>query len=181
MSGRIVAAAALFGAASLSLLACGGRPETSPRVAHVEIGDHETGYASWYGPDYHGNQTASGERYNMFDLTAAHRTWPFGTRVRVQNLENGKSVVVRINDRGPFVRGRILDLSYRAAREIECSRDGSAKVRIEVVELADARASEGVDPEHALKDAVGVVPLAEQCSLGIVDLHVRQGGDPVLP
>jgi len=169
-------------AAALSAACGGGRPHSSPEALRVSVGDHETGYASWYGPDYHGNRTASGERYNMFDLTAAHPTWPFGTMVRVLNLENDRSVVVRINDRGPFSKGRIIDLSYKAAREIEISRSGTVRVRIEVVALPEGpRASEGMDLEDLLEHAVRVVPLSEEDALGIVDLHVRERRDAVLP
>jgi len=89
--------------------------------------------ASWYGHPYHGRPTSSGEIYNMYDLTAAHRTLPFGTRVRVQNLESGQSVDVRINDRGPFVEGRIIDLSYSAAQAIGLVGPGTARVRLEIL------------------------------------------------
>jgi hypothetical protein len=172
----------LIAAALLSSACGGGRPRAAPEAPRVVVGDHETGYASWYGPDYHGNRTASGERYNMFELTAAHPTWPFGTMVKVVNLENNRSVVVRINDRGPFAEGRIIDLSYKAAREIEFSRSGTVKVRIEVVALPQGpRTSEGVDLEDLLQDAVGIVPLPEEDPLRIVDLHVRERGDAVLP
>lgn len=92
------------------------------------------GYASWYGPGFHGRRTASGEIFNMYDYTAAHRSLPFGTRVRVTNLKNGKSVVVRINDRGPAKKDRIIDLSYQAAKKIDMIRDGIVKVRVEVIE-----------------------------------------------
>ncbi len=84
--------------------------------------------ASWYGPGFQGRRTASGERFNAHALTAAHKTLPFGTRVRVVNRQNGRSVVVRINDRGPHVRGRMIDLSRAAARAIGLS--GAAKVAI---------------------------------------------------
>jgi len=90
----------------------------------------ETGIASWYGNPYHGRATASGEIYDMEKLTAAHRTLPFHTWVRVENLSNHKSVVVKINDRGPFVHGRIIDLSRAAARHIELLGPGTVKVRI---------------------------------------------------
>ena len=100
-----------------------------PRGCRFQIG-----MASWYGPGYHGNTCASGEIYNMYELTAAHRDLPFGTYVRVTNLRNGKRVVVRINDRGPFKRGRIIDLSYAAARKIGMVREGSTKVRIEIID-----------------------------------------------
>jgi rare lipoprotein A len=94
----------------------------------------QTGIASWYGPGFDGKKTASGEIFNRRALTAAHKTLPFDTRVRVVNLENGKSVVVRINDRGPFVGNRIIDLSERAAREIDMIRSGTARVRLELLD-----------------------------------------------
>lgn len=89
------------------------------------------GYATWYGGKFHGRRTASGEVYNMYDFTAAHRTLPFGTIVRVTNLKNKKSVIVRINDRGPWIRRNIIDLSYAAARKIGIG--GRVKVKIEVL------------------------------------------------
>ncbi len=92
-----------------------------------------SGKASWYGERFHGRQTASGERYNMNAMTAAHRTLPFGTRVRVTNKSNGRSVVVRINDRGPFVGGRVIDLSYAAARRVGMVNSGTAPVRVDVL------------------------------------------------
>ena len=91
------------------------------------------GMASWYGEEYHGRPTASGEIFDMYKLTAAHRKLPLGTRLRVTNLKNRKRVIVKVNDRGPFVRGRIIDLSYGAARKIGMIEDGVAKVRIEIV------------------------------------------------
>jgi len=94
------------------------------------------GYASWYGRRYHGRRTASGERFNMNAPTAAHRTLPFGTLVRVTNMANGRSVVVRINDRGPFVRRRIIDVSRRAAEALGFVRDGTARVRVRLVQPA---------------------------------------------
>ncbi|MGQ9633276.1 MAG: septal ring lytic transglycosylase RlpA family protein [Bryobacteraceae bacterium] len=104
-----------------------------PAPAAVRPGTVETGIASWYGHPYHGRRTASGEIYNMEKLTAAHRTLPFGTWVEVTNLDNRKRVRVRITDRGPFVEGRIIDLSLAAAREIDMVRAGIVKVRVEVV------------------------------------------------
>lgn len=91
------------------------------------------GMASWYGPGFHGNRSASGERFNQNALTAAHRSLPFGTKVRVTNVRNGRSVVVRINDRGPFTRGRIIDLSAAAARIVGVMQSGVAPVRVEVL------------------------------------------------
>lgn len=91
------------------------------------------GRASWYGYRFHGRRTANGERFNATEYTAAHRNLPFGTKVRVTNLRNGRSVVVRINDRGPYVGGRIIDLSKAAARAIGMLYSGTAPVRMEVI------------------------------------------------
>jgi rare lipoprotein A len=91
----------------------------------------EEGVASWYGADFHGRKTACGERYDMHALTAAHRILPMHTQVRVINIENGRSVVLRINDRGPFAKERIIDLSYAAAKELDVVRKGTARVRVE--------------------------------------------------
>ena len=94
----------------------------------------EEGTASFYAKSLEGNRTASGEPYRSGGLTAAHRTLRFGTKVRVTNLDNGKSVTVRVNDRGPHVKGRIIDLSYRAAKKIGMVEKGSVKVRLEVLQ-----------------------------------------------
>jgi rare lipoprotein A len=96
-------------------------------------GHTEEGIASWYGDDFHGKATANGECYNMYAFTAAHRTLPLPTVVRVTNLENNKSVVVKVNDRGPFARGRIIDLSYAAAQSIGMVGKGTAPVRVEAI------------------------------------------------
>ena len=93
----------------------------------------ERGLASWYGPGFHGKQAANGETYDMNAMTAAHRTLPFDTMVEVRNRDNGQRVQVRINDRGPFVRGRIIDLSHEAARRLEMIGPGVARVEIRVV------------------------------------------------
>jgi rare lipoprotein A len=90
----------------------------------------EVGVASYYAHKYHGKKTASGETYNMHDMTAAHRTLAFGSEVRVTNLTNGNSVVVRINDRGPYARGRVIDLSLAAARKLDMVRTGVARVEV---------------------------------------------------
>lgn len=100
------------------------------------VASAQEGIASWYGKDWHGRLTASGEVFNMYDYTAAHRTLPFQTRVRVTLLSTGRSVVVRINDRGPFVQGRLIDLSMAAARRIGLLDSGLAKVRIEVLKTS---------------------------------------------
>jgi rare lipoprotein A len=100
------------------------------------IGYRERGIASWYGKKFHGRKTSNGETYNMYAMTAAHKTLPMGTRLRVSNLNTNKTVIVRINDRGPFVRGRIIDLSYSAAKEIDMISTGTAPVEIAVIESA---------------------------------------------
>jgi rare lipoprotein A len=96
-------------------------------------GYHERGVASWYGPDFHGLRTATGERYDMFAMTAAHKTLPIPCYARVTNLVNGRSIVVRINDRGPFVANRIIDLSYTAASKLDMIRNGTAFVQVEAL------------------------------------------------
>jgi rare lipoprotein A len=93
----------------------------------------QVGAASYYGRDHHGRSTANGERFDMNGMTAAHRSLPFGTRVRVTNLDNGRQAVLRINDRGPFERHRILDVSYAAARRLGFAARGIARVRIEIL------------------------------------------------
>lgn len=92
------------------------------------------GEASWYGSRYHGRKTSSGERYNKNDMTAAHKTLPFGTKVKVTNLDNNEWVIVRINDRGPFVGDRIIDVSEAAARKLEFHGQGIGNVKVEVLE-----------------------------------------------
>lgn len=115
---------------------CGPRliPPERP-MARVEVGYVENGTASWYGSDFHGRKTSSGETYNMHDMTAAHRTLPFQTVVRVENTATGGRADVRINDRGPFVAGRFLDLSYGAAKALEIVGPGTAKVQMTVIGL----------------------------------------------
>ncbi len=108
----------------------------------------ETGIASWYGPDFHGKRTANGELYDMNQVTAAHKTLPMPCLVRVTNLDNGRQIIVRVNDRGPYARGRILDLSRRGAQLLGFERTGTAKVRVQIMAresqaLADA-ARQGV-------------------------------------
>jgi len=115
---------------ALALLAgCAGPRSLAPRGRAPEIG-----IASFYGPEFQGRETASGSRYRKNGLTAAHRTLPFGTKVRVTNLENGRSVVVVVTDRGPHRKGRVIDLSKRAARELRMLRDGVTRVSLDVVD-----------------------------------------------
>lgn len=109
------------------------RPKLPQQISLGSVRIRLNGMASWYGPGFHGNRSASGERYNQNALTAAHRSLPFGTKVRVTNTRNGRSVVVRINDRGPHIRGRIIDLSAAAARIVGVMQSGVAPVRVEVM------------------------------------------------
>ena len=118
LTAAVILVAASLGCATTGPLA-GGRSE-------------EVGLASYYGREHDGRRTASGEMFDMNEMTAAHRTLPFGTRVRVTDLANGRQVTVRINDRGPFRRGRIVDLSYAAARKLGIVGRGVAKVRVAV-------------------------------------------------
>ncbi|MDG2303756.1 MAG: septal ring lytic transglycosylase RlpA family protein [Candidatus Binatia bacterium] len=131
------------GLAALMLLApaCATRAPQSPSTT--------VGVASWYGPGFHGRATASGERYDQNEMTAAHRTWPLGTPVRVTHLENGRSIVVRINDRGPYVDDREIDLSYGAAQRLGMVQAGTAEVRLDPI-----RTYEG--PPRAVRFAVQV-------------------------
>ena len=103
----------------------------SPSSAATKIA--QSGVASYYGPGFHGRRTANGEAFDMHAMTAAHRTLPFGTKVKVTNLANGKSAIVRVNDRGPYANGRIIDLSVAAAKQIGSTSSGTARVTLEVL------------------------------------------------
>lgn len=113
----------------LAVLACSCHRKHIP-AASAEISGSETGLASFYAESYNGRKTANGEIFHSSAMTAAHKTLPFGTKVKVTNLKNGKSVKVRINDRGPFVTGRIIDLTRAAAKKIDMVNDGVVKVKI---------------------------------------------------
>ena len=101
---------------------------------HPEV---QIGIASYYGKKFHRKLTANGQRFNMYKVSAAHKTLPLGTRVKVTNLNNGKLIRLTINDRGPFKKGRILDLSYKAAQKLGFVNEGTTKVRIDVIKLGD--------------------------------------------
>src|SRR5208283_4969508 len=107
------------------------KPEVPKQIAKNK--PYQVGTASWYGEDFEGKPTASGEDYEMYDMTAAHPTLPLGTYVRVTNLHNGRAVVVKVNDRGPIVEGRIIDLSYGAAQALQFEHRGLQKVRLDLV------------------------------------------------
>ncbi|WP_241856152.1 septal ring lytic transglycosylase RlpA family protein [Sulfurimonas lithotrophica] len=133
-------------------------PTMKPYIIHgkkyypdiVEVGDTYNGIASWYGPDFHGKLTSNGETYNMHDMTAAHKTFPMNTIVKVVNVENGLSTVVRINDRGPFVGTRIIDLSNAAAHKISMVNKGTANVKLEVLGF-QSKGSTKIEPKEKLK------------------------------
>ena len=121
----------------LTVCACARREVRYERFERGKMVQYrEVGIASWYGKDYHGRKTANGEVYDMYAMTAAHCTLPFNTRVRVTNPGNGKKTELRINDRGPFVAGRIIDLSYTGARAIDMLGTGTAKVTVEAIGFA---------------------------------------------
>ena len=137
-------------AAALVVVVLAGAACARPQPVPEKIpAFRQEGEASWYGPGLHGRTTASGERYDMHALTAAHPTLPFNTLVKVTVLRSGRTVVVRINDRGPFVEGRIVDLSRAAAEALRLTQGGVARVRIEVVGRAAAPAAVKRDPGAA--------------------------------
>src|SRR6201996_6780362 len=154
-AGFVIVAAGLAAACASTPPPSGGGGVRIPQNAGVykvgnpyQIGDtwyypkeqpdyDETGIASWYGPTFYGHRTANGEMYDGSEFTAAHRTLPMPVNVRVTNLDNGKSIVVRVNDRGPYAKGRIIDLSARAAQLLDVVKTGTARVRVTYIGRAD--------------------------------------------
>lgn len=122
---------ALFSLIATSMVSCANTTTADPSKPK---GKTQTGIASWYGPEF--KKTASGERYDPSSLTAAHRTLPFGTMVRVTSLRTGRTVVVRINNRGPYRKGRIIDMSRAAAQQLNMMKSGITKVEVEVLPVA---------------------------------------------
>jgi rare lipoprotein A len=118
----------------------------------------ETGIASWYGPDFHGKRTANGELYDMNQVTAAHKTLPMPSLVRVTNLENGRTIVVRVNDRGPYSRGRIIDMSRRGAQLLGFERGGTAKVRVQIMARESQALADAARNGQLLVDIAGIDP-----------------------
>jgi rare lipoprotein A len=140
---------------------------------YVRVGDTMTGISSWYGPNFHGKETSNGEQYNMHAMTAAHKTWPMDTMVRVQNLDNGKSAVVRINDRGPFVKGRVIDRSYAAGKKLGLDKTGIARVKLTVLGFA----GKIYHPTEAQKKAHTPAPEVQLSDFGVqVGAFRRQEG-----
>ena len=118
------------------------QPESASEAPQFEP---QFGAASWYGKRFHGRRTANGERYNMYEMTAAHKTLPFGANVRVTRLDKGYWVIVRINDRGPYARNRIIDLSYAAARRLDMLGSGSSRVRLDVLSVPETDEDAGTE------------------------------------
>lgn len=173
--------ATVVAAASGLLAACASHPAPPP-MRSVETGWQQEGEASWYGPGFHGRQTASGEVYDMEAMTAAHRELPFGSRIHVVNLDNGLETWVRINDRGPFARGRVLDLSRAAARKLDMLGSGTARVRLEVLDgvaaATPARAAAPVAiPESCTLVQVGA--FAEHRNAAELTRRLEARGEPV--
>jgi rare lipoprotein A len=137
----LAAAGAFLLTALLLAAACATAkgPTPAPKTPEQWSTFRQEGMASWYGPTFHGKTTANGERYNMLGMTAAHKQLPFNTLVKVTNLANGVATVVRINDRGPFLKGRILDLSYAAAQALKANGPGTIRIRLEVVGTAPSK------------------------------------------
>lgn len=141
----------------------------------LRAGRTQEGMASWYGPGFDGRRTASGERFDMHEVSAAHRTLPFGTRISVRRLDTGKSVVVTVNDRGPFVRGRVVDLSLGAARKIGLDRDGIARVVLDVVSWpSDAPDAIFTVQVGAFQDPANAGRLRERLSERWDDVHIQE-------
>jgi rare lipoprotein A len=173
-----------------ALAGCGHKRSTRsvpppPRPARVtpipvEVGHTETGVASWYGNPYHGRQAANGETYDMEKMTAAHRTMPFNTWVRVYDLDNGKTTDVRITDRGPFVGGRIIDLSRAAARELEMIGPGTARVRLEVIRAPETLPTE-TQPVATFAVQVGAYRNRGNAEIIRMDMEKRFGMAQVVP
>ncbi len=141
-------------------------------------GYNETGTASWYGRDFHGKLTANGERYDMHALSAAHKTLPLPTLVRVTNLENGRSVVVRVNDRGPFVKNRLIDLSFAAANALGYTKQGTARVRVQTLGSNTRIASNRPVPRAPARKTTAVVaaaPKIKHKSPAIPGMYVQLG------
>lgn len=160
--------------ASISKRGIGARP--TENYSKIE-GYSQVGVASWYGVDEDGGKTASGERFSKNSYTAAHQTLPIGTMARVVNLENGRDVIVKINDRGPFKKGRIIDLSYAAAKSIEMLGKGTAKVRVEVVSIP-GRKSDYFDAKYTVqvgsfKDKQDALGLKEQLDGSLGDVRIE--------
>jgi rare lipoprotein A len=192
----VTVAAAALAAACASTPPGGGGVRLPPNAGVYKVGNpyqidgtwyypheqpdyDETGIASWYGPTFYGHHTANGEMYDGSQLTAAHRTLPMPVNVRVTNLDNGRSIVVRVNDRGPYAKGRIIDLSEAAARELDVIRSGTARVRVTYVGRADTGGGKPV-PETP-PEIVAAVPAAPTTKVDTSALNVVPGATVAPP
>ena len=190
---------AVLAAAALALAGCGtthreegfpivsanggykiGNPYTVNGVTYhpkIDPGYDQVGIASWYGPQFHGRYTANGEKFDMNKLTAAHRTLPMPSYVRVTNLQNGRSLVLRVNDRGPFAKNRIIDVSRRAAQLLGFERSGTARVRVQAVD-SKADAPETLPPavpdNSVVADRVAQTTASSNDSVAVASLPPRQ-------
>jgi rare lipoprotein A len=151
-----------------------GKPALAPAAA----GYTEEGNASWYGVPFHGRHASNGEIYDMYKLTAAHRTLPFETMVRVTNLSNGKSTVVRITDRGPFVDNRIIDLSLAAAREVDSVGAGVVPVRVEVLGGVDPTSGFFTVQVGAFRDRANAERLRDRLNAAYSPIFIQQYDSP---
>ncbi len=172
---RRAAVAALALAIALSACAHKKKARITPPQGPIGIGYSETGVASWYGHPYHGRQAADGEIYDMEKLTAAHRTLPFDTWVAVRNLKNDREVEVRIIDRGPFVDGRVIDLSHAAAAAIDMIGPGTAPVRITVIRTPKEA------PPGLFAVQVGSFRVRENADRTRTDMAARYGSARIVP
>jgi rare lipoprotein A len=143
-------------------------------VLESSAGYRERGVASWYGRDFHGKRTSGGETYDMHDMTAAHKTLPIPTWVEVTNLENGKSVVVKVNDRGPFVDDRIIDLSYRAAQDLDMVRNGTARVQVRALANPNAAPLTTTAAATPERNGFSIISEAQADTLDPRDLREEQ-------
>jgi len=138
----------------------------------------ETGIASWYGPDFYGKSTANGETYDGNQLTAAHKTLPMPVNVRVTNLDNGKSLIVRVNDRGPYARGRVIDLSRKAAELLDVVQTGTARVRVTYLSRADIN---GKPPDETPPEIARALPAAPSGKVDVAALGIVPGATVAAP
>lgn len=142
-------------------------------VKESAAGHVERGVASWYGPGFHGKSTSNGERFDMYAMTAAHPTLPLPSYVQVTNLSNGRTVTVRVNDRGPFKDGRVIDLSYTAAAKLDIIRDGTAFVEVRAVNAGDAPKAAAAQPTDALYVQAGAFATEANAAKLVSDLRAQ--------
>ncbi len=179
---QLLFAAAMVAVCAVPTALAGESPGGGPITISSAIPEPETGVASWYGPTFHGRAAASGEVFNMDSLVAAHPTLPFNTWVRVLNLANQKSVKVRIMDRGPFVEGRIIDLSHAAARAIGMLSPGTVPVRVEVLRVPEVETADRFAVQVGAfvnRDSAERIRTALQDEFGVARI-VQRDGDPVM-